>query len=136
MKNFQENFGPLLQEKLTASHSMSQPVPERPIRIFCEDESRFGLLTVQRRRITVSGIKPVGPVQYQFENFYMYGAVEPRTGGSFFLELPQLNAANVQICLTEFGRYYHDSLNIVLLDDGSCHKAKSLVIPPNVVCLF
>ena len=106
------------------------------MRIFCQDESRVGLLPVPRRRITVSGIKPVGPVQYQFENFYVYGAVEPTTGASFFLELPQLNAANFQIFLNEFAQHYQETLNIVLMDNGSCHKAKSLVLPDNVVCLF
>jgi transposase len=94
------------------------------------------LLPVQRRRITVSGVKPVGLMQYQFENFYVYGAVAPTTGESFFLELPQLNAANFQIFLDEFADHYQDTVNIVLMDNGSCHKAKGLIIPDNVVCLF
>jgi transposase len=106
------------------------------VRIFCQDESRLGLLPVQRRRITVSGVKPVGLVQYQFENFYVYGAVEPVTGESFFLELPQLNTVNLQIFLNEFTHQYQETLNIVLMDNGSCHTAKSLVIPENLVCLF
>jgi transposase len=78
----------------------------------------------------------VGIVQYCFENFYMYGTVEPKTGESFFLELPQLNTVNFQIFLNEFAQHYQDTLNIVVLDNGSCHKAKVLVIPDNVVCLF
>ena len=136
MAAFQENFTHLLQETLTEVRSVPQASAERPVRIFCQDESRVGLLPVQRRRITISGIKPVGSVQYQFENFYMYGAVEPTTGESFFLELPQLNTANFQIFLNEFAHYYQETLNIVLMDNGSCHKAKSLVLPDNVVCLF
>ena len=75
-------------------------------------------------------------MQYQFENFYVYGAVEPTTGESFFLELPQLNTANFQIFLNEFAHSNQETLNIVLMDNGSCHKAKSLVLPDNVVCLF
>ena len=106
------------------------------MRIFCQDESRFGLLPVQRQRITLTGIKPVGPVQYQFENFYVYGAVEPTTGDSYFLELPHLNTANFQIFLNELAHQYQDTLNLLLMDNGSYHKAKSLVIPDNVVCLF
>lgn len=66
----------------------------------------------------------------------MYGAVEPTTGASFFLELPQLNTSNFPIFLNEFAHYYPDTLNIVLMDNGSCHTAKSLVLPVNVVCLF
>jgi transposase len=66
----------------------------------------------------------------------MYGAVEPTTGESFFLELPQLTTANFQIFLKEFAHSYQETRNIVLMDNGSCHKAKSRVLPDNVVCLF
>jgi transposase len=112
------------------------PSAERLVRIFCQDESRFGLLPIQRRRITMTGVKPLGAVQYGFENFYVYGAVEPTTGESFFLELPYLNSVNFQIFLNEFSHSYQETLNIILMDNGSCHTANSLVIPDNVVCLF
>jgi transposase len=115
---------------------VSPTAAESPVRVFCQDESRVGLLPVQRRRVTLSGIKPIGTVQYGFENFYVYGAVEPTTGESFFLELPQLNTANFQIFLNEFAHAYQNTLNIVVMDNGSCHKAKALGIPDNVVCLF
>jgi hypothetical protein len=65
---------------------MLPPSAERPVRIFCQDERRFGLLPIQRRRLTLTGVKPVGAVQYCVENFYVDGAVEPTTGESFFLE--------------------------------------------------
>jgi len=136
MATFQEQFTARLQNTLTAIPTGSSSSPERPVRVFCEDESRFGLLSIQRRCITLRGIKPVGTVQYCFENFYVYGAVEPITGESFFLELPQLNTTNFQIFLNEFAHRYQDTLNIVLMDNGSCHTAKSLVLPANVVCLF
>jgi transposase len=84
----------------------------------------------------LNGVKPFGSVQYCFENFYVYGAVEPTTGESFFLELPQLNTTNFQIFLNEFAQHYQNTLNIVLMDNGSCHTAKSLVVPAHVVCLF
>jgi hypothetical protein len=80
---FQENFSNLLQKRRTGGQSMLQPPAERPVRIFCLDESRFGLLPIQRRRIAMTGVKPLGSVQYRFENFYVYGAVEPTTGGTF-----------------------------------------------------
>jgi putative transposase len=115
---------------------MLPPSAERPVRIFCQDERRFGLLPIQRRRLTLTGVKPVGAVQYCVENFYVDGAVEPTTGESFFLEWPYLNSINFQIFLNEFSHSYQETLHIVLMDNGSCHKANSLVIPDNVVCLF
>jgi transposase len=81
-------------------------------------------------------VKPLGPVQFRFENFYLYGAVEPSTGESFFLELPQLNTANFQLFLNECAHQYQETLKLVLLDNGSCHTAKSLLMPENMVCLF
>jgi transposase len=126
----------VLRDTLTAVQ-VSSPLPaECAVRIFCQDESRFGLLPVQRRQITLTGVKPLGLVQYRFENFYVYGAVEPTTGESFSLELPQLNTVNFQIFLNEFAQHYQGTLNIILMDNGSCHTAKSLMIPKNIVCLF
>jgi hypothetical protein len=50
------------------------------MRYFCEDESRFGMKTLMGRVITIIGVKPTAPVQWQRENFWLYGAVEPTTG--------------------------------------------------------
>jgi transposase len=126
----------VLQDRLTEVQALSQLPAECAVRIFCQDESRFGLLPIQRRQITLTGVKPLGLVQYRFENFYVYGAVEPTTGESFFLELPQLNTVNFQIFLHEFAQHYQGTLNIILLDNGSCHTAKSLMMPENLMCLF
>jgi transposase len=112
------------------------PAAARPVRLFCQDERRFGLWPIQRRRMTLTGVKPWGAVQYRCENFSGYGAVEPTTGERFFLELPYLTATNFQIFLNELSHGYQATLKIVLMDNGRCHPAKSLVIPDHVVCLF
>jgi transposase len=78
----------------------------------------------------------VGPVRFRFENFSLYGAVEPSTGERFFLELPQLHPTNFQIFRNECAQQYQQTLNIVLMDNGSCHTAKSLVMPENIVGLL
>ena len=67
------------------------------VRLFCQDESRLGLLPVVQRRITSCGVKPVAAVNSQYDWFYLYGAVEPLTGDGFFLELPRLTGECFQI---------------------------------------
>src|SRR6476469_7840115 len=42
---------------------------------WCSDETRLGLHTIQRRRITLFGVKPVGKHQWKFKCFWLYGAV-------------------------------------------------------------
>ena len=82
------------------------------------------------------GIKPVGPVQWNFQSFYLYGAVEPLSGESFFLEFSHLNAECFQLFLDEFSKAYPCSLNVIQLDNGRFHYAKDLTIPDNIVLLF
>ena len=104
--------------------------------MFSQDESRFGLLTIRRRRLTARGVQPVGPVQHVFEWFYVFGAVEPTTGERFFLELPYLNADMFQLFVDAFAQAFPHSLNILLLDNRGAHTAARLTLPENVRLLF
>lgn len=100
------------------------------------DESRLGLQTVRRRRLTARGTKPVGPYQHRFENFYLYGAIAPRSGDGYFLGLPKLTADLFQVFLDAFATARPDTLNVLLVDNSRCHTAADLVIPANVILLF
>jgi transposase len=108
------------------------PANTRPVRVFSQDESRFGLLTVRRRRLTARGVQPVGLVQHTFEWFYVYGAVAPTTGERFFLELPYLTAATFQLFVDAFAQAFPDSLNILLLDNSGAHTTSRIQWPENV----
>ena len=105
------------------------------IRFLTQDESRLGLMPTTRRRITAKGIKPIQKVQFQFESYYLYGAVEPLTGESFFLELPWLNGICFQAFLSELSAFYRDDFMIMLTDNVSAHKAKKLIMPDNIALL-
>jgi putative transposase len=102
------------------------------VRVFSQDESRVGLLTVRRRRLTTRGVQPVGSVQHVFAWFYVYGAVAPTTGERFFLELPYLNAETFQLFVDAFAHAFPDSLNILLLDNSGAHTAQRVRWPENV----
>jgi transposase len=107
-----------------------------PLKVFAQDETRLGLLPVVRRRITARGVQPVATVTHQFDNFYLYGAVEPTTGASFFLELPYLNSGAFQLWLDGFAATFAQSLNLLILDNGAGHKAKAVRWPSNVLPIF
>jgi transposase len=107
-----------------------------PVKVFAQDETRLGLLPVVRRRITARGVQPVATVLHQFDNFSLYGAVEPTTGASFFLELPYLNSRAFQRWLEGFAAAFPESLNVLVLDNGAGHKAKAVRWPSHVVPVF
>ncbi|MEG4330168.1 IS630 family transposase [Microcoleus sp. herbarium5] len=95
----------------------------QPVRIWCQDESRFGLITMQGRMITLKGIKPVGKKQWKRGNFYVYGVVEPSTGEQYYQEFSQLNHNCFQEFLNGFSQKYSDYFNLIIMDNGSFHKA-------------
>ena len=100
--------------------------------MFSQDESRFGLLTVRRRRLTAYGVQPVGPIPHVFEWFDVSGAVAPTTGERVFLELPSLRSDLCQLFIDAFAQAFPDGVNLLLLDNSGAHTAQCLRWPENV----
>jgi transposase len=93
-------------------------------------------LPILRHRITARGVQPLVSCAYRFESLYLYGAVAPLTGASFFLEFPTLNTECFQLFLDHFAALDPTNFHLLLLDNGAFHKAKALRLPPNVGLLF
>jgi hypothetical protein len=75
----------LIKSSLSQSESFLKQW--KKVRYWSEDESRMGLHTIQRRKLTGRSIKPQGKMQWDFIYLWLYGAVEPLTGESFFTSL-------------------------------------------------
>jgi transposase len=130
MTQFQAALPTLLQQQCEGR------LPGTPVNVFAQDESRVGLLPSIRRRLTARGVQPVATVSPPFDSFYLFGAVEPTTGASFFLELPTLNSGTFQLWLDHFAQAFPASLNLLVLDNGAFHKAHALQWPSNVAPVF
>lgn len=109
---------------------------EKPLELWAMDESRFGLQTITRRRLTLPGIKPIGRYQHRYENFYVYGAVAPRTGDGLFHAKLSMQQADFQTFLDDFAAHFPDTYNVMLVDNAKSHHATALTLPPNVALLF
>ena len=113
--------------------------PHQRVCLWAQDESRFGLPTVQRRRLTLPAIKPVCPFEQAFENFWLCGAVQPNTGENFVLELPATDSGCLQAFLDRFAQAHAQDLSevqVLLMDNGGAHKAKALRWPARVVPVY
>lgn len=93
-------------------------------------------MPVKRRRITLSGVKPIQQQRPAYQSYYLYGAVEPQTGKRFLLERPSLDSEGFQEFLDGFSTRFSESLNVLILDNGRFHKAKDLSVPENVRLVF
>jgi hypothetical protein len=108
----------------------------RPLRLWSQDERRWGLMTVRRRRITRRGVKPVGCIQHQYANCWCFGCGAPATGEAYVHLLPTLDAANMQVFLESVAERHHDAFNILVLDRRGAHTAKALRIPETIALMF
>jgi hypothetical protein len=107
-----------------------------PVKVFAQDESRFGLMTIMRRIITGKGVKPIAPFQHTYKTLYLYGVVEPLSGDQFFFTFSHLDSVCFQAFIDQVSETFADTFNIMLLDRGTFHRAQDLEIPQNLYFIF
>lgn len=105
------------------------------MRLWFQDEARFGLHLPRYRRLTTFGRKPRQPFAPLYESSWLYGAVEPSSGENLFLQLPALDSVCMSVFLGELSKVAAESLNVVVLDNAPAHIARGLVVAENIVLL-
>lgn len=106
------------------------------VRLFFEDETRLGLKLPRYRRVTACGVRPVQPYQMRYQYYWLYGAVEPKTGEAFYLEMPALDVDCFTVYLAALSKQYAKTLNVLVVDGAPAHRGKDVVVPQNVILLF
>ena len=90
--------------------------------IFYFDESRFGTHSKIGHTWFKTGTRPRMKVKLGFKNFYLYSAVNPKTGEEFTLLLPNVNKEWMKIFITEFYKKYKERNIIMIMDGAGWHK--------------
>ena len=103
------------------------------MRYFCQDESRWGLLTRSGRVITLKGVKPEGVYHWGRKTFWLYGLVEPLTGERYFDCFDTLNAEHFGQFIHQFSARYSDSVIVMQVDQAGAHLADELDWPENII---
>lgn len=109
---------------------------DKNIRLMFQDEAGFGRINKPKYCWCFPGLRPSVPCHHIREYRYVYGAVEPLTGESFFLVLPYSNTVCMSLFLQELSKEYLDDHILLICDGAGWHKANSLVIPDNISLFF
>ncbi|HJW30831.1 MAG TPA: IS630 family transposase [Saprospiraceae bacterium] len=128
-----------LKKTVPASlNEIASPCLERysRIRYGAQDESRFGLKTLTRRRLTLKRVKPVVKVQWQCKAFYLYGVVEPLTGECMIQTYNHVNTENFQQFLNDFSQQHPTDFHVIQTDNARFHCGNELIMPDNVMLLY
>jgi len=94
----------------------------KKVRVFCQDESRFGLMPIKRKSITNKGVKPIGRCNFNRESFWIYGATDIISGESIYWDFETMSQYNFDNFIKDLSETYSDSLNIILIDNSRIHN--------------
>jgi transposase len=108
--------------------------PEKPFFFF--DEARFGTHSKLGHGWFRKGERTPVKVKLGFKNFYVYSAVDVRTGNDFSLILPKVNTKMMNDYLSEFSKFLGDTQAVMIIDGAAWHKSKTLIIPSNIQILY
>jgi transposase len=107
----------------------------KSVNLFFQDESRFGLITKQKRVITAKGVKPIGKYKHSYLYKWLWGSFSPITGESFCMTTDGVSKDLFINYLTDFSKQKPDELKIIVIDNASFHSTKDIILPENIVLL-
>lgn len=128
-----------IHKKVEAALRVAQAAyPEKQVRLWVQDEGRFGLKPVLKRLWALQGQRPVIAQRRRYQWLYTYIFVEPQTGQSEFLIFPSVSVPLMQLALEEFSKAVDPEgrqIIVLLLDQAGWHMSKKLKVPPNIFLL-
>ena len=104
------------------------------VRVWIEDEHRYGLISVLRKVWTLRGCKPVSPYQTRYQWGYVFGALEVEgNGASEFLFSPAANIHASEAFLKQIAASDEDAEHVVIWDGAGFHpKAGAHPLPERI----
>jgi DDE superfamily endonuclease len=109
--------------------------PGKAVEVWAQDEARLGLKPIARRVWSLQGRRPRSCGRTRYQWLYVYGFVRPKTGQLFAPTLSRVNVTRMTDALGAFARHADPDggkILVVIVDNAAWHRAKSLVVPPNV----
>lgn len=126
----QEFFKEIVVEQIDA---IAAGHPGKEVRVYSEDEARFGTQGTITRVWARKGSRPRAVRQNGREWLYVLMAVCVGTGAASALIMPELNAGVLNLFLEQFARELPAGVHAVLIWDGAgYHTSGELVVPGNV----
>jgi transposase len=107
----------------------------RPVRLFFQDEARFGRINDPQRCWAPRRLRPAVGRQIVREYSYAFAAVSPHEGTLFSLVLPEVHTDAMSFFLAELARQHPSEYLLLVLDGAGWHRSHDLEIPENVELL-
>lgn len=109
--------------------------PGKTVEVWTQDEARLGLKPIVRRVWWIRGQRPLSCGRTKYEWLYVYAFARPATGQTFTLLLPRVKVEPMSKALAAFASHADPGgtkVLVLVVDNAGWHRAKALVVPPNV----
>ena len=103
------------------------------VNLYFQDESRFCLITKQKRVITAKGIKAIGTYKHSYLYNWLWGSFSPITGESFCMTTQSVCKELFVKYLEDFSNHKPSELKIMIIDNAAFHSTKDVKIPNNII---
>ena len=120
-----------LKKNLQAKHK-----EDKTKAVYFFDEARFGTHSKIGHGWFVKGSRTPVKVKLGFQNFYLYSAVDPKSGEDFTLMLPSVNTDCMNVFLSKMAEEVHNKSIIIVMDGAGWHHSKDLKIPGNIEIIY
>lgn len=100
------------------------------------DESRFGTHSKIGHGWFNKGIRTQVKFNMGFKNFYVYSAVNSRSGDDFSLIMPYVNTQCMNIFLDKLVKDLPSKRYLLIVDGASWHRSYQLKIPANIEIIY
>ena len=119
-----------------AENDFADELKDLPIRLYYQDEARFGRINTIQKCWCMKGIIPSVKQQLIREYSYLFTAVCPETGSTCSLIMPLANTETMDIFLKTLPKLKPKERIILCMDKAGWHTTKQLVIPSNIIIWF
>jgi transposase len=117
--------------------SVQKDNPGKKIRLFFQDETRFGMKGILTRQWSPIGERPWRERQVEYQNAWIFGAVEPSTGAHHGLVTTHAATDFMQLFLDSFALGIAQDEHVVLVvDNAGWHVTGHLRVPDNITLHF
>lgn len=99
----------------------------KPLKLFFMDEMRFGLISNYRRSWSKVGERTVMANQQEYQNRYLYSAIDPITGDNFnLIGFTDANSLSTKLFFDALKKEYKNHHLVVIWDNAPFHKKREL----------
>lgn len=121
---------------VAAENDFESVLNELPLRLYFQDEGRFGRINTVQKCWCKKGVIPKVTQQLIREYTYVFCAVCPETGEIFSLIMPLADSQAMNIFLKTLSEQQANERIILCMDRAGWHTTKQLKIPQNIILWF